>query len=185
MRGPGPGADAEPGRQRRIRGRVRIVDARRNQERFFSVFTNKRPYAHTKVRWSRAKAKPQGCFQLESRRYEDGKYGEIKPNYNNPYRLLSQEALEQIYALFAALPYPMVHIGQHLGLAGSIKVASESRFFIGIDSGMSHLCHSIGVPVYLYEGRPTELTVHDLHPGKAFKTFANIEDVAAILKRHT
>lgn len=74
-----------------------------------------------------------------------------------------QEIMNQIKDRFPGKR--IVRIGKELGLRASIEVACDSVFFVGICSGMSHLMHSVGCPVFLLEfGLPLAFC----HSGKAY-----------------
>ena len=170
--------------------RIRIVEEPKNADLnghpAFGVFHNPNPYARTKIRWNSKKVKAQACHQLESRIYENGRYTAIKPNWANAYKLIPAGELEQIDRLFAGADLEMIHLGKHFSLEECIRVAAESRFFIGICSGMSHLCHSVGVPTFLYhwqgEGDSAHLDIRDFHKAKRFELFRTVDEVRHILR---
>ena len=38
-------------------------------------------------------------------------------------------------------------LGKHLSERECVYIAADNALFVGVDSGMSHLCHSVGVPI--------------------------------------
>jgi hypothetical protein len=44
-----------------------------------------------------------------------------------------------------------VRLGKHMSLEENVRIMSESDCFLGIDSGFSHVSHSVGVPRFLIE----------------------------------
>lgn len=44
-----------------------------------------------------------------------------------------------------------IQLGKHLSIKQCVELASESSMFFGVCSGMSHLCHSVGLPVFILE----------------------------------
>lgn len=45
----------------------------------------------------------------------------------------------------------LFRVGLPLTMAGNMRILSQAEAFVGIDSGMSHLAHSVGTPVMLLE----------------------------------
>jgi hypothetical protein len=45
--------------------------------------------------------------------------------------------------------YEFVKLDMNLSLSECVKIASESAAFIGVSSGMSHVMHSVGIPMFL------------------------------------
>lgn len=67
------------------------------------------------------------------------------------------------------LGFKLIRLGAHLSLAECAYLLSTSAAFIGCDSGMSHIAHSVGCPVYLYEGRLPTYTCHKLKQADLFR----------------
>ncbi len=51
-------------------------------------------------------------------------------------------------------------LGKHLSVAECVRACSRAAMFVGCCSGMSHLAHSVGVPVYLLEYGLPVITCH-------------------------
>lgn len=67
-----------------------------------------------------------------------------------------------------------VRLGKHMTVDECCRQAAEAVAFIGVDSGMSHLCHSVGVPVFIYQNR---LPVVTTHRGKKYTLVESVEDL--------
>lgn len=67
------------------------------------------------------------------------------------------------------LGFRLVRLGSHLSLAQCAENLAVCSAFIGCDSGMSHIAHSVGCPVYLYEGRLPTYTCHKLKQADVFR----------------
>ncbi len=86
--------------------------------------------------------------------------------------------IEQFERGVRALGYTPSAIGAHVGIAGSIKRAAGAGLFVGVDSGMSHLCHSVGVPVHLIRNDQPAETIAIMHKGNAYRLH---DDIASFL----
>lgn len=108
-------------------------------------------------------------------------------NWLNDYRNIPSKQLELIYANLLSFDNLKLHfVGAHDGeLINSVKKIAESKIFIGIDSGMSHIASSVGLPVYLYdwEKDPSHKLIN-WHTNKNVNVFKNMEDIVQILKKH-
>lgn len=94
-------------------------------------------YYPTKIRW-KPTIKPHYriCYQLDGRSYE---------NQKNP-------PPGDIEKLTTFIPdYKFTYIGLPYSVHDCINIAAQSDLFIGICSGMSHLVHSVGTPMFLIE----------------------------------
>ena len=59
----------------------------------------------------------------------------------------SQNTLSEIYE--TAKGYEFCRLGKHLTLIENLELLARSKCFIGIDSGISQLAYSVGVPMFL------------------------------------
>ncbi len=71
-------------------------------------------------------------------------------------------------------------MGKNVGVARSVELAAGAAFFVGVDSGMSHLCHSVGVPIFLLQ---YQLGVVTCHRGKAYRLCEGADDFTDKLSR--
>jgi hypothetical protein len=71
--------------------------------------------------------------------------------------------------------YAFVELGkEHQGtMSQIIDILSRSELFVGIDSGMSHIAHSVGVPVFLKHYDELQLC----HPNKDYVAFRDGVDL--------
>lgn len=58
-----------------------------------------------------------------------------------------------------------IRLGGHMTLAAVVHELSEAWMFVGCDSGMSHVAHSVGVPMIIVEYK---LPIITTHRGKRF-----------------
>ncbi|MDP2354557.1 MAG: FkbM family methyltransferase [Beijerinckiaceae bacterium] len=77
--------------------------------------------------------------------------------------------------------FTLVRLGKPLSVKKCVEIAANSAFFVGVDSGMSHLCHSVGVPIFLLEYR---LPVHTTHGGKAYTLCRGFGDFTVHFDRY-
>jgi hypothetical protein len=74
-------------------------------------------------------------------------------------------------------------IGLPMSLASIILETSRSSLFVGIDSGMAHLCHSIGIPMVLIRNQLPIGYLQVTHAGKKFREYPNMAAVLMSLPR--
>ncbi len=79
------------------------------------------------------------------------------PSDRDTHRIL--DSLINDYRLVA------IPVGKHMTVAECVEAMANSAFFIGCDSGMSHLAHSVGLPLFLLE---YGLPVVTCHRGKSY-----------------
>lgn len=56
--------------------------------------------------------------------------------------------------------YKLVRMGAIKNNRKDIQIASKSNLFIGIDSGMSHICHSTGTPIFMLDEKRYNPAAH-------------------------
>lgn len=74
-----------------------------------------------------------------------------------------------------------VPVGGQFSLAECVMNMAESKCFIGIDSGMSHVAHSVGVPVVLIESKMDISGYHANKPCKIVTKACEFRDFLASL----
>jgi hypothetical protein len=174
-------------------GRVEIVDAPGthdlNLDTVFSVRAWQagmlwRRYRPTTTMWSLERAERRVALQLESRELVDGRYAGVKANPFNPWRLLPPELVEAARTVIADLGFDAVELGAHLSVRECVELAATSRLFIGMDSGMAHLCHSVRVPlaVYAYE-TPMGTSERSFHGGHPYEPFTDEPSLRAAIEK--
>jgi len=175
---------------------IEIVDDLQNQydesTTYFPIskgaFLNENPIVSTKIKHN-PKDQNTISVQLASLMYDKNKniYTSRKYSAQNEYKNIPYLELEKIFINFISFNnIKICSVGEHAGgLANSIKILSESRIFIGIDSGMAHLALSVGVPVYLYDFKQNEdIYLHQFYKNKDIKTFKTFDDILKIFHQH-
>lgn len=67
-----------------------------------------------------------------------------------------------------------------LTLSECVDLLCQSRFFVGVDSGMSHLAHAVGVPTIIIEYK---LPIITCHRGKHFMHARGTDEAIAMIDR--
>jgi hypothetical protein len=127
------------------------------------------PYFPTKTRWDAHRRHRYVVVQF------DGESAKELKNASPEEELLILKFVEQRCPGFS-----LVRLGKPLTVKELIEIAADSAFFVGVDSGMSHLCHSVGLPIFLMEYR---LPTHTTHGGKAHTLCRGFADFAAHFDR--
>ncbi len=176
---------------------VVVTDLPQNQhhqlDRYFTIphsaFYCTQPPLPTRCRWTGPPDVPVVSVQMESLRYSDGQYGAELPNWLSAYRNCPTDKLLAIYRCLLCLQSATARmIGKHQGsVANSIRTLSLSTIFIGIDSGMSHIASSVGLPTYIWYWEHAEnrdLNVHAWHKNKNIRAFQDVLELEQILEVH-
>lgn len=82
--------------------------------------------------------------------------GHSSPSISNP----SSEDEQILLRWLEQSGFLPVRLGKHLTVDECCRQASEAVAFIGVDSGMSHLCHSVNVPIFLLQFKLPVVTTH-------------------------
>lgn len=75
---------------------------------------------------------------------------------------------------------PTTALGKHLTLKQCVAVLARTPFFIGCDSGMSHLAHAVGCPTIIIE---YDLPIITCHRGKHFMLARGTDEALALIRR--
>ena len=113
---------------------------------FNDGFLWKTPYVDTKIQWQK-KNYGRICYQFDGRTF--GKVKNLSKDDEN---------------LFFSQNYNAERLGGNHSLEECVEIAATSDVFVGVCSGMSHLRHSVGIPVYLVGHK----RLHRYHPGKKY-----------------
>lgn len=101
------------------------------------------PPVPTKARWELDNRNPFVCYQFDS-------------VSNIASASLLPEMDGQIKRWIRGNGFFPVRLGRHITLAEAVTYLAKAVFFVGVDSGFSHLAHCVGTPVFMYErGIPT------------------------------
>lgn len=82
--------------------------------------------------------------------------GESNADEKNP----SEQERLQILTYLIEAGFTPVRLGSHLTIQQCVDQLATSALFVGSCSGMSHVAHSVGVPVYLLEYSQPVVTSH-------------------------
>lgn len=152
---------------------VRIVQEPMDAGDRFGVREHAEPYVPTRVRW-RGGAARVVAYQL------------VTHTSHRPERLLSEAEVARFRAWCEAHGWRAIDLARPPSptagapsLAECIAWLAESACFVGIDSGMSHVAHSVGVPTWLHAWSELALA----HRGKAYTPFHGIDELCAALER--
>jgi hypothetical protein len=146
---------------------LKVVDEEITTRRKYGVPEHKEPYAKTKIQWKHQRNK-RVCYQLETShtdRHAD------KLFQGDPKMFLKQLDFMGIESVPLGLP---------LTVSESIKVASECDMFIGICSGMAHVCYSVGIPVFIQDWKQLK----KFHPNKSYTTYEGEDDLIRKVMEH-
>lgn len=131
----------------------------------YGVKKFKLPYYSTKIKWKQ--------------KY----YGRIVYQLETGSSLFDQKKITDVNIFLDKIKdrfnCDFIKLGKHFSIQECIENASTSDLFIGICSGMSHLCHSVGVPVFLYNWDK----IKKCHPNKDYKVFNNADDAIELINK--
>jgi hypothetical protein len=142
-------------------GRVLVVDEAANDFRKIAVDTFPYPYVPTSKKWE-GKGSGRVCCQLINHQVPENNDRAIPTRIRMEIETWLENTFDEV-----------VRLWKDRTIAECVEVAATSEAFVGMDSGMSHLCHSVGVPVFLKDW--SGLDKH--HPGKSFVRFDSAEDL--------
>ncbi len=80
---------------------------------------------------------------------------------------------ERVLSRLTREGYVPRRLGRHITLSEAVTQLSESAFFVGCDSGFSHVAHSVGTPVFLLQHKKP---VADWHMGQAYTLCDGADD---------
>ncbi len=109
------------------------------------------PYWPTRPRWSAGPYR-QVCYQFD---------GKTHPHKTNP----PPTDLLRLLSPWLPTGYKFTQLGLPLSIADDVQLLAHSDAFLGVDSGISHIAHSAGIPCFLLEyEEPLRLA----HPNKDY-----------------
>jgi hypothetical protein len=68
-----------------------------------------------------------------------------------------------------------VALGLPMALEETIDLVAACEYFVGVCSGMSHLCHSVGIPVHLIRNGLSVDEIHRHHGGNQYTCYPNAQ----------
>jgi len=114
-------------------------------------------YLRTKIKWHDGRFFNHICYQF------DGKSGTGSKN-------MSKNKEREIFECFDYLGVRATRLGSSLSLLECVKAAATSDLFIGVESGMSHLCHSVGVPTFIIANKLNNHHIEKYHTPNKYES---------------
>ncbi len=124
------------------------------------------PYFPVRQKWN-----PHGRHAYYAYQFD----GVSSPELKNP----PPSDINKIHAFMH--PLPAIEIGLPLVASASAAALDGCMFFVGVDSGMSHLAHSVGCPIFLLQ---YQLPVVTCHRGKAYTLCDGADDFLTKIQRY-
>lgn len=112
--------------------------------------------------------RPRFCYQFD---------GESSAREKNP----PPEDQTRLMAHLNDLGYAGIRLNSNMSIADCVCALALCDFFVGCDSGMSHIAHSVRTPVYLLE---YELPVITCHRGKAYTLCRGVDEFIGQSERY-
>jgi len=81
---------------------------------------------------------------------------------------MSKEEEEKILKHITNKGYVVRKLGKNQTIRECVRILAESKFFVGVDSGMMHLAHSVGTPVYAILNKRNKQTFEEIHYKKKY-----------------
>jgi hypothetical protein len=91
---------------------------------------------------------------------------------------------EKILGAIKQEGYESVRLGGHLSLIQCVQLASECELFVGVESGMGHLCHSVNTPVYIIRNALPFDLIKKIRCGNHCIIPDNADDFMSRFKQH-
>ncbi len=124
------------------------------------------PFYPTNKRWSSWGKHAYYAYQFD---------GVSSPELKNP----PQSDINKIHDFL--FPFPSIKVGLPMNAAASMSALAGCAFFVGVDSGMSHLAHSVGCPIFLLQ---YQLPVVTCHRGKPYILCEGADDLITKVQRY-
>ncbi len=120
------------------------------------------PYFPTIHQWKRGSHR-RICYQFD---------GRTRPSATNP----PSSEVEAFLAFWVSEGYEAIRLGLPMSMTQSIRWLSVCDAFIGVDSGISHLAHSVQVPTFLLQ---YQHPLTQAHEGKKYIACEGLSDATA------
>jgi len=114
-------------------------------------------YLRTKIKWQDGKFFNRICYQFDGRS-------------NTGAKNMSKSKEKEMLECFNHLGVHATKLGSSLSLLNCVKVAAASDLFIGVESGMSHLCHSVGVPTFIIANKLDKDHIEKYHTPNKYES---------------
>ena len=139
---------------------VVVTDERVKTGLRFSVRDHHEPYVPTRTRWVQ----------------NDGRiisYQITTPTKHRPARFCDPTLIKRLGDHLPGWKFIALGKEHQRSLSEIVEILSRSVCFVGIDSGISHVAHSVGVPVFLKAHGELDLA----HPNKEYVPFDDLQDL--------
>ena len=112
--------------------KICIVDNKPNiRLGYYTIWQNS--YLKTKKLWSQNSSKTV-CYQFDGISWSETKN-------------ISHNDSQSIIDFLKNIGYNVIRLGSHMSIKECVDILAKSEIFVGVDSGMSHIGHSVGTPV--------------------------------------
>lgn len=118
-------------------------------------------YLPTKIRWENRRSRIIS-FQFDSRSNKDLKN-------------CSSEEISRFREVIFKSGYRLVDLGNTCDLTAAVNIMSISEVFIGLDSGMSHVAQSVGVPIFLIANQMKKDFLQQVYNNKPIVFYQTME----------
>lgn len=108
------------------------------------------------------------CYQFDGRSSAHAK---------NP----TKSELDFIFYTMKSTGADLIKLGNHLSLAECVEIMATSDLFLGVDSGMSHVCHSVGIPTYILRSRLSDGFIKYYHGDNKYTLCAADETLPPLI----
>jgi hypothetical protein len=71
-----------------------------------------------------------------------------------------------------------ISLSKKYSLSEIVNILSTSFLFIGADSGISHVAHSVGIPMYILGNRLSKSVTQKWHNGNKYETVGSLQEFA-------
>lgn len=107
---------------------------------------------------------------------------QLTPRRTNGPKAFPPGDADKLIAGLLARGYSVSELGLPLSISECISRAAASAFFVGVCSGMSHLCHSVGTPVNLILNSQKIGQLRECHQGNKYIVFSNSDEFLGSLE---
>jgi hypothetical protein len=146
---------------------VELCDERCDDEARFGVREHLEPYVQTGRRWAPSRSRVI-AYQIHTH------------TTHLPDRFCDPGLMDRLRSQMPGFEFVEIGKKHQRTLAEIVAILAGAACFVGIDSGMSHVAHSVGVPTFLKH----HAELHLAHPGKEYVAFADGHQLSGLLAEH-
>ena len=111
------------------------------------------PYLPTKVRWVTNKSKTV-CYQFDKKSHMSGR--------------IPKEDEQLVLDTLCEMGFVPVKLGREQTIEEAVALLAACEFFVGLDSGFTHVAHSVGVPVYMIRSERPMVDIQTIYRYKEY-----------------